>query len=136
VIIRNVVLGCLLATASAFASAGDVSVLCPNCKPRNAADALTISTALSYANSHLNNLSQGDTIDIEKDSKQPNGNIIELVRTYSIIRLPANSASDLADLGFQSDVNDVGHVVKSSDGGYGITYYDNAYACFFSFEFC
>lgn len=134
--LRNIALGSLFAVVSVVASANDVSVLCPNCNPRNASDALTQSTALSYANSGLNNLAPGNTIDIEKDTKQSNGYIREAVRTYSIIRLPANSMADLSDLGFTSDVNDVGHPRPPSGGGYGITYYDNAYACFFSFEFC
>lgn len=133
----NIALGSLFAVVSVVASANDVTVLCPNCSPRNASDALTQSTALDYANSHLNNLSPGDTIDIERDTKQANGNITELVRTYSIIRLPANSIADLSNLGFTADVNDIGaHLRPASGGGFGITYYDNAYACFFSFEFC
>jgi hypothetical protein len=73
---------------------------------------------------------------VTKDAKQANGYIREAVRTYSIVRLPANSMADLSDLGFTADVNDVGHPRPPSGGGYGITYYDNAYACFFSFEFC
>jgi hypothetical protein len=133
--IKIIVLGSMMALTSFFASANDVSVLCPDCNPRNASDSVTISKALSYANSGLNNLVPGNTIDIERDTKQPNGNIFEAVRTYSIIRLPANSIADLTDLGFQSDVNDIGHPRKAASGGYGITY-DNAYACFFSFEFC
>ena len=62
---RNIALGSVFAVASFVASANDVTVLCPSCNPRNASDALTQSTALAYANSHLNNLSPGDTIDIE-----------------------------------------------------------------------
>jgi hypothetical protein len=136
-IIRNSAIGCLLTLISFSASAGDVTALCPGCNPRNANDALTISTAIDYANSGLNGLSQGDTVDIEHDQKQPNGNLFETIRTYSIIRLPAHSAADLADLGFTADVNDIGrHIKPPGYGGFGITYYDNATACFFSFEFC